>query len=268
MKCFSSSGPKFRRILGRSNISLTLTLLLLTIVLSEPAGAQLSADTIRLNCLSFTKSGVPAPTPQTDPHAIERFQFINKAIKSYPDGVLFVGDSLTEDWDAAIWQQHFARRRALNAGIRGDRTEHLLWRLQHGNLDGPSPTAVVLLIGTNDVGRNRTPGMTAEGIRDILLVLRSRFPEAKILLLGLLPRSESPASERRWQVNQVNRLIRRCEDRQHIFYAAVGGALLDSGGQLPREISPDGVHLSPRGYAILATRLDAELDRVLPNDHH
>jgi lysophospholipase L1-like esterase len=259
-------------MLSPSKVSVALGLLLASTfsVLSGPtiAGPPADAAAVRLNCAPFTKSGVPAPTPQTDPHAIERFRFINSAVKSSPDAVLFVGDSLTEDWDAAIWQQHFARREALNAGIRGDRTEHLLWRLQHGNLEGPSPTTVVLLIGTNDVGRNRPPDMIAEGIRATLLVLRSRFPEARILLLGLLPRSESPASERRWQVNQVNRLIRQCEDRQHIFYAAVGGALLDRGGRLSREISPDGVHLSPGGYAILATRLDAELDRLLPRDQH
>jgi lysophospholipase L1-like esterase len=233
--------------------------------MSEAALAGSIADTsIRLNCAPFTKTTLATPTPQTDPHAIERFRSINMAIKSAHEAVLFLGDSLTENWDATTWQQHFAGRGALNAGIRGDRTEHLRWRLQHGNLDGASAKTVVLLIGTNDVGRDRPPEIIAEGIRANLTVLRSRFPNARILLLGLLPRSQSPSSARRWQVSQVNRLIRQCEDRQYIFYAGIGGALLDSGGRLSPAISPDGVHLSPGGYAMLAERLDAELDRIQP----
>src|SRR5512138_3539074 len=105
-----------RIILSRAKLSLALGLLLATTVLSEPTVAEPPTNALRLNCPSFTKSGVPAPTPQTEPHAIERFQFINWAIKSGPSALLFVGDSLTEDWDAVIWQQHFVRREALNIG--------------------------------------------------------------------------------------------------------------------------------------------------------
>jgi lysophospholipase L1-like esterase len=152
----------------------------------------------------------------------------------------------------------------LNAGINGDRTEHLLWRLKPGNLDGPSPAVVVLLIGTNDVGRDRPAEMIAEGIRANLEALRSRFPDTRILLLGLLPRSESPASHRRQQIADVNRLIRKCADERHVFYANIGSALLVPAGWLSPEISPDGVHLSQLGYSALAPRLEAELDRILP----
>jgi beta-glucosidase len=256
-------------VLGRAKVSAWLALLLAATIAGAAEAAVTGVPTeepVRLHCASFTKAPPPAPTPQTEPHAIERFQAINREVRSGPDTVLFLGDSLTEDWDAAIWQQHFARRDALNAGIRGDRSEHLLWRLRHGNLDGPSPKAVVLLIGTNDVGKNRPPEIIAEGIRANLFEVRSRFPQARILLLGLLPRSQSPTSERRWQISQVNRQIRQCDDGQHIFYAGLGSALLDSGGRLSPEISPDGVHLSPRGYAILAARLDTELDHLLSSN--
>jgi lysophospholipase L1-like esterase len=218
----------------------------------------------KVACGPFTKANLPKSTPQSDQHGIERFQFINRAVTSAPYSILFLGDSLTEDWDPTIWQRHFAGRAALNAGIEGDRTEHLLWRLEHGNLDGPSPTGVVLLIGTNDVGRNRPAEMIAEGIRANLQVLRSRFPSASVLLLGLLPRGQSPDSPRRQQISQVNRLIRKCADGRHLFYAEIGDSLLDPGGRLSPEISPDGVHLSQRGYASLSSRLESELDRILP----
>jgi lysophospholipase L1-like esterase len=219
-----------------------------------------------LNCGPFTNSNLPKPTPQLDPHATERFELINRAVRSEPKTILFVGDSLTEKWDPVLSQLHFAGRDALNAGVNGDRTENLLWRLEHGNLDGPSPKAVVVLIGTNDVGRNRAPEIIAEGVRANLMVLRSHVPNARILLLGLLPRSESPASPRRLQVSHVNRLIQNCRDDEHIFYADVGDALLNAEGRLLPTISPDGVHLSQPGYAALTARLDSELGRILATE--
>src|SRR5215472_16748729 len=114
-------------------------------------------------------------------------------------------DSLTEGWDAEVWKRTLASRGALNAGVSGDRTDHLLWRLQHGNLAGPQPKAVVLLIGTNDLAYGRSPELTADGIRANLERLRQRLPEARILLLGLLPREESPSAPLRLEVAQVNR---------------------------------------------------------------
>jgi lysophospholipase L1-like esterase len=220
----------------------------------------------RLKCGPFTNEMLPVPTPQSDPEAVARFQLVNREVATAPHTILFLGDSLTRKWDPAIWQQDFARRGALNAGINGDRTEHLRWRLEHGNLNfnGRPPQAVVLLIGTNDIGRNRSPEIIAESIREILKLLRSRLPAARILLLGVLPRSESPVSRRRYQVREVNRLIQSCADNRHIFYADAGkDALLDPSGRLPRAISPDGVHLSRAGYVRLAARLDPELDHVL-----
>ena len=194
---------------------------------------------------------------------MDRFHIINEAVKSSLSPILLLGNSLTEQWDPAAWSQYLGRRGALNGGINGDRTEHLLWRLQHGNLEAQSPKAVVLLIGTNDVGRNRSADIIAEGIRTNVDLLRSRFPTTRILLIGLLPRGQLPSSPRRKQIRDVNHLIRQCADGKYVFYADVGGALLQEGAQLSSEISPDGVHLSPLGYAVLSKRLEPELDRVL-----
>ena len=85
--------------------------------------------------------------PSPYPSKLERLNWINQAVKSSRYSILFFGDSLTEGWDAAVWERSLASRGALNAGVSGDRTDHLLWRLQHGNLAGPEPRAVVLLIG-------------------------------------------------------------------------------------------------------------------------
>lgn len=231
-----------------------------------PGTALASANTdvsAQLACGPFTKAAPPPPTPQTGPEAIARFQQIKKEIEAGPHAILFLGDSLTQKWDQTIWQQDATFRGALNAGVNGDRTENLLWRLQHGNLYRQHPDAVVLLIGTNDIGRNRSPEVVAESIRDILERLRVHLPGARLLLLGVLPRNESPFSRRRDQVRAVNRLIRQCGDDEHVFYVDVSTALLDSEGRLTRAISPDGVHLSSLGYARLTGRLDMELHRIL-----
>jgi beta-glucosidase len=209
------------------------------------AGIAAAANTDQpVHCAPFARAGLPSPTPQTEPEAVERFQAINREIEYRSHKIAFLGDSLTQKWDRSSWDQHFAQLDALNAGVNGDRTEHVLWRIEHGNLNGQQPELVVLLIGTNDIGRNRRADIIAEGVRQILLVLRARLPRSAILLLGVLPRSESPGSERRRQVAAVNRLIRTCADHEHVFYADVGDALLDRGGRLTREVSPDGVHLT------------------------
>lgn len=212
-----------------------------------------------VKCGPFSYSGSPKPTPQTDPEAVERFEAIKREAEARSHPIAFLGDSLTRKWDRSLWDQHFARLDALNAGVNGDRTEHLLWRIEHGNLAGQKPELVLVLIGTNDIGRNQPPEIIAEGVREILVALRAQLPTSRILLLGVLPRTESPGSERRRQVAAVNQLIRTCADREHVFYADLGDALLDQAGRLTREVSPDGVHLSERGYMLLTDRLEHEL---------
>ena len=134
------------------------------------AFAGSDGNTIQLRCRPFADEGVPPPAPQTDPEAVQRFEFINQEAKAGSHAVLFLGDSLTQKWDQAMWEQNFAPGYALNAGVNGDRTENLLWRIEHGNLAGQRPNVLVLLIGTNDIGRNRSASIIAEGVREILQV--------------------------------------------------------------------------------------------------
>ena len=147
-----------------------------------------------LHCGRFAQETLPSPIPQKGVHALDRVEEITRAVKSAAYVVLFFGDSLTEHWDSTVWAQSLAPRGALNAGVSGDRTDHLLWRLMHGNLEGLPPKAVVLLIGTNDLGFGRSPELVADGIRANLETLRQHLPETSILLLGLLPREESPTA--------------------------------------------------------------------------
>jgi lysophospholipase L1-like esterase len=110
--------------------------------------------------------------------------------------LVFVGDSITDGWrgtGASVWQKSFAAHKALNLGISGDRTEHVLWRLQHGELDGYEARLFVIMIGTN----NGDPAPdVAEGIKAILAEIRGKQPQANILLLGIFPRGEKPDGSR------------------------------------------------------------------------
>jgi lysophospholipase L1-like esterase len=216
-----------------------------------------------LRCGPFTQDVLAAPEPREARWPVQRFESINAEVKTYPYHVLFLGDSLTEGFDVAAWREHMVPRDVFNAGISGDRTEHLLWRLQHGNLAGPPPKAVVVLIGTNDIGHGRSPEVAAEGIRANLQYLRRHLPQARILLLGLWPRDAAPDGRLRRGTVAVNRLIQRCGDNGAVVYADIGGELLDPEGRLTPEISPDRLHFSALGYARLAPKLDALIDGLV-----
>ena len=252
-------GRRLHRKLGGRSVSVAL----ISLILFDPAAAHAQAT---LRCRHFTHDQIAAPEPREARWPVSRFEQINEAVKTRPHRVLLLGDSLTERFphDAPrVWRDKMVPRQVLNAGVSGDRTEHLLWRMQHGNLAGPAPRAAVLLIGTNDLGHGRTPEEVAEGIRADLLYLRQRLPKTRILLLGLWPRAESPQARLRRDTVAVNRLIRHCGDDRTIVYADLGGVLLERDGRLSREISPDLLHFSEAGYARLAPRLVTLIDDLV-----
>jgi lysophospholipase L1-like esterase len=238
----------------------------LAVLGANPAAqAQAPAQTA-LSCSTFTTEPLPPPAPRVAAWPVKRFEAIKEQVRSAPHRVLFLGDSLTERFphDAPdIWREHMQKRDVLNAGVSGDRSENLLWRLRNGNLAGKPPSLVIVLSGTNDLaydGKPRSPALAAEGVRANLLYLRQVLPNTPILLLGLLPRSASPDSGLRRKTVAVNELISRCADGRSVFYADLGRALLDAQGRLTAGISPDRLHFSEIGYARLAPRLDALID--------
>ncbi len=229
---------------------------------SLPARAQ-------LRCAAFDSWPPAGPEPRTASEAVATFNRINQAVKTQPYRVLFLGDSITERWQMPrwgakpVWDANMAPRGVLNAGVSGDRTEHLRWRLDHGHLDGPAPKGVVVLIGTNDLGHGRPPAEAAEGIRATLIQLRQKLPNTRILLLGLWPRGAKPADPLRQGTVAVNRLIASCGDNDMISYADIGGVLLEPNGTLTRRISPDLLHFGAAGYQRIVSQLDPLIDRLV-----
>jgi beta-glucosidase len=181
--------------------------------------------------------------------------------------IVFIGDSITEGWEKdgrEVWQQHYARHHALALGFGGDRTENVLWRLQHGEIDGLSPKAVVLMVGTNNTGhRAEDPKTTAAGIKRLLDEIRRRLPKAKVLLLAVFPRGEKPGDHLRQINERVNKLIARFADGRSVHFLDINAALLNADGTLSKDVMPDLLHPNARGYAIWQQAMEPTLQKLL-----
>lgn len=174
--------------------------------------------------------------------------------------LLFLGDSITAGWGGngkAIWTQTFAEWEPVNFGIGGDRTQHVLWRIKNGELDGLKPKVAVLMIGTNNVGGDTAEGI-ASGITKIVETIREKTPTTKILLLAVFPRGEKPNPGRE-KLKKVNGIIARLDDKKHVFFLDIGDKFVQPDGTMTKEITPDFLHLSSAGYQIWADAITPKL---------
>ena len=181
--------------------------------------------------------------------------------------LLLHGDSITDWWvqndaNKAMFDKHFGHIRTANFAIAGDTTQGVLWGLQNGEGQGFQPKGVMLMIGTNNTGAFTAPEI-AEGIGAIVVELRRNFPDAKILLLAIFPRSV-PGDPVRDKIADVNRIISRLDDQQHVFYMDIGARFLDEKGYfLPEAFRPDNLHPAAKGYDIWGEAVRAKLDQLL-----
>jgi lysophospholipase L1-like esterase len=168
--------------------------------------------------------------------------------------LLLHGDSITDWWvqgdaNKAMFDKYFGNARTANFAIAGDTTQGVLWGLKNGEGQGFQPKAVMLMIGTNNSGAYSAPEI-AEGVGAVVLELRRNFPDAKILMLAIFPRSV-PGDPVRDKIAEVNRIIARLDDQQHVFYMDIGNRFLDEKGYfLPDAFRPDNLHPAARGYDI------------------
>jgi lysophospholipase L1-like esterase len=196
------------------------------------------------------------PQPRFDPFWLAAHRLHVRTAQFGRPGVVFLGDSITAGWavqGAVFFQAFFGPLRPANYGIPLDGTEQVLWRVQNGLFPGSRPEVVVLMVGTNNLGRN-TPGEIAAAVRRIVLTIRLLSPRTRVLLLGLLPRGD--LGPRHHEAGQVNRLLAGLDDGgRTVRFVNLGGLFL-----LPdRRVSPallyDGVHPSPLGYLLFANAL-------------
>jgi lysophospholipase L1-like esterase len=188
-------------------------------------------------------------------------KFVERAKMGHVD-LLFLGDSITQMWnDNEVWKRFYGPRNAANFGIGGDRTQHVLWRIQNGELDGIESKVVVLMIGTNNLSSG-TADEIAQGITAIVEELRHRLPKARILLLGIFPRGQKP-DETREKLQAVNAKVARLDDGSHVKFLDIGKSFLNEDGTISREIMPDFLHLSRKGYRIWADAMEPTLWSML-----
>jgi len=194
----------------------------------------------------------------------EKFVSIAKEGKAQ---LVFLGDSITAGWGGKdkqeIWNKAFGAYTPANFGIGGDRTQHVLWRIQNGELDGIKPKAFVVMIGTNNSGSDSAEGI-AKGVTAIIETIRAKQPQAKILLLAVFPRGEKASPNAgRDKLKQVNAIIAKLDDGKNIFFLDIGDKFLQPDGSLTKEIMPDFLHLSAAGYQIWADAIGPKLAELM-----
>jgi lysophospholipase L1-like esterase len=180
--------------------------------------------------------------------------------------LLFLGDSITEGWlsdGKDVWHSAYGSREVANFGVGGDRTQHVLWRLEHGEIDGIKPNVVVLLIGTNNTSDpSNSVDEIAVGVKTIVSKLREKLPDTKILLLGVFPRGEKPNAVRT-KLEDVNKQLAHEDDGKMVKYLDIGKIFLQQDGTISPTVMPDFLHLSNEGYQMWADAMEPTLKTML-----
>jgi lysophospholipase L1-like esterase len=191
--------------------------------------------------------------------------FVNQTKAGHID-VLFMGDSITDGWRGHgknVWDKFYAPKNAANFGIGGDRTEHVLWRIENGELEGIDPKVIVLMIGTNNSGSN-SADQIAEGVEKIVSDFRTKLPKSKILLLAIFPRGKPDANPKQMDtIHQVNERIAKLDDGKMITFLDISKAFLGDDGQLHADVMPDFLHPNEHGYDLWAAAMNPTLDKML-----
>jgi lysophospholipase L1-like esterase len=232
--------------------------------------------------LSAAEVASPAPRPAaTKPRTstTEPLEYENCKSYNYPERhaailelkakidpqVILIGDSITHHWGGPpssrlrdgekVLKSEFADYRTLNLGFGHDRTQHVIWRLQNGEIDGTNPDWVVIHIGTNNLNDRNTPAEIMAGIKAVCAEVEQRTPKARIVLMSILPRQRQGTHPLRKTLAELNALIAAHAVERGYVHLDIGGQFLDDKGDIPKELMPDALHLSADGYRIWAKAL-------------
>ncbi|MEM7010686.1 MAG: GDSL-type esterase/lipase family protein [Verrucomicrobiota bacterium] len=257
-------------------------------------GPHLHADDRDASPQSLDRSfwnEIPASPSTATPDEIRdgywRSQFlrVNQAVAtSAQSQVVFFGDSITLRWSMlkaegkAVWEEQFAKYNPINMGNSGDITPVMLYRVKHGNLDfarGEEPRVAVLLCGTNnyvvtqsdggnvkwDLGIETPPVEVAHGVRAIAQEFRRRLPNTRVILLGILPVKDQAKWIKCQETNRINASYQYSKDE--VVFLDLQDHFLNIDGSLKADLFVDGTHLSPKGYAVLASELAPVIERLI-----
>jgi len=183
----------------------------------------------------------------------------------------FIGDSITQGWETRgknVWNELAGKYKIINFGVSGDRTEHVLWRFEHGQLDGVHAKAAVVMIGTNNSNKNKdgteqySTTEILEGVTAIVDQIRARQPDTKILLFGIFPRGHE-FNEQRGRLLQINEALAKLDDGKNIFYMDISPQLIESNGSISRSMMRDYLHPGEAGYKIWADAMEPKIKAIL-----
>jgi lysophospholipase L1-like esterase len=231
--------------------------------------------------LSATTQAAPAPpqdptvpaikyerdgrTPSTHFTGLHE-RYLDRARQGNVD-LLFLGDSITFGWGTQgkeAWKQHYADRyNVANFGIGGDRTQHVLWRIENGELDGIKPKVIVLMIGTNNTNTDDGEPVAA-GVTRIVKDAQAKTG-AKVLLLGVFPRGEDPEKGAKWRprIQRINEIIAKLDNGDTVRYLDLTDKFMNPDGTISKDIMHDYLHLTPAGYKIWAEAMEPLLSEMM-----
>ena len=219
------------------------------------------------------KNSAAAPAPRDKGWLKRHDGFVEIAKKGDVD-VLFLGDSITDGWRGSkkVWEKSFGSLKAANFGIGGDQTQHVLWRIQNGELDGITPKVAIVMIGTNN---GHKVEQVAEGITAIVKTIQEKSPKTRVLLLGIFPRGEKAEvkegektvpAKAHVRIAEINKIIAKLDNGKSIRYLDIGSKFTQPDGSLTKEIMPDFLHLSSKGYEIWAEAITPLLNEMLKSE--
>ena len=187
--------------------------------------------------------------------------------KKGPIDVLLVGDSITMQWGAA-WTKHFPALKTVNIGIGGDKTQNVLWRLDHGGVDGLQPKVVVVLIGNNNMFFTAETGIeaAANGVKMVIANVREKFPLAEVIAVNIFP-AHAPGVRFYEDIKKTNAVIDalKLDTDPKVHRLDLWSDMVNVDGTIKKELfTPDNIHLSQNGgYALYAARLKPLLEKYL-----
>jgi lysophospholipase L1-like esterase len=237
-------------------------------IAQTPAPAPQSAPTATASSPADPSVGTPK---KDDGTFLRKHEAIMQRARSGPIGLLFLGDSITENWKSRapeLWKQYEEKYQAADFGIGGDQTQHVIWRIEQGELDGIHPKVVVFMLGTNNTAAY-TADQIAAADRKIIRMVREKLPEAKIVLMAIFPRGPRTADkkigyEHRMEIiRAVNLQLAKLDDGKTIRYLDIGPKFIDADGKIPETLMPDQLHPNAAGYKFWVDALQPLLDEMM-----
>ena len=232
---------------------------------------------LRILPLFVASSLIPVISSAAEPHDaikpvprsgnwMKRHESFNARVAKGNVDLLFIGDSITQGWEGrgkAVWEKFYDKRNTVNLGIGGDRTQHVIWRLDNGNIKNIRPKAAVIMIGTNNSGDGRsTAEEMIDGVTAVVDKLRAKLPKMEILLLDIFPRGQR-INAQRGKILQVNQVLPRLDARPHVTFLRIGHNFVSPDGTIAKDIMPDFLHLTPKGYEIWAKSIEQTLAKLM-----